>query len=260
MTVQEAQELIGERAELYRSESQQALVSHPPVTPMEMLNRAVSQGADITVLEKLMTLQERWQAQQARRAFDDAIAAAKAEIPIIAKNREVDFTSPKGRTHYKYEDLAEIARVVTPILGKHGLSYRFRTTSNPGDPITVTCILSHRDGHFEENTLCAARDESGNKNNIQAIGSSLTYLQRMTLKAALGLAAAEDDDGRKSGDPQSINNDQLEELHKALIATNSNIDKFCELYRIEALSDLPAAKFDDAKARLAKKAARSAAQ
>lgn len=61
--------------------------------------------------------------------------------------------------------------------------------------VTVTCIISHRDGHFEENTLSAGRDESGNKNSIQAVGSTLTYLQRMTLKASLGLAASDDDDG-----------------------------------------------------------------
>ena len=105
------------------------------------------------------------------------MAAAKAEIPVIAKNRTVDLTSPKGRTHYKHEDLAEIARTVTPILAKHGLSYRYRTSSVPNEPVTVTCIVSHRGGHAEENILAAGRDESGNKNSIQAIGSTITYLQ-----------------------------------------------------------------------------------
>ena len=49
----------------------------------------------------------------------------------------------------------------------------------------MTCVVSHRLGHSEENTLTAGRDESGNKNNIQAVGSTITYLQRYTLKAAL---------------------------------------------------------------------------
>src|SRR5690242_5808471 len=100
----------------------------PAITPMDMLNNAVERGADITVLEKLMALQERWEANQARKAFDEAMAAAKAEIPTIRKNRTVDFTSTKGRTHYRHEDLAEIAETVNPILSKHGLSYRFRTS------------------------------------------------------------------------------------------------------------------------------------
>src|SRR5690242_10821230 len=145
-----------------------------PVTPMEMIGKALQSGASIEVLEKLMALQERWQANQSRMEFDEAMSLAKAEMPVIGKNREVDFTSQKGRTHYKYEDLAEVARVVTPILGKYGLSYRFRTSSNVNEPVVVTCIISHRGGHYEENTLMAGRDESGNKNIIQAISSTLT--------------------------------------------------------------------------------------
>ena len=47
-----------------------------PVTPMEMLDRAVSNGASVETLERLMNLQERWEANQARKAFDDAMAAA----------------------------------------------------------------------------------------------------------------------------------------------------------------------------------------
>jgi hypothetical protein len=151
------------------------------------------------MVDKMLGLVERFEASNARKAFDAALADAKAEIPVIAKSRTVDFTSSKGRTHYRYEDLAEIAKTVNPILGKHGLSYRFRTTAQPNEPVVVTCIISHRLGYYEENTLTGPRDESGNKNSLQQVGSTLTYLQRMTLKAALGLAAAEDDDGKAGG-------------------------------------------------------------
>ena len=213
------------------------------LTPMDMLNRAVSQGASIEVLEKLMTLQERWEANQARKSFDEAMAAAKAEIPVIVKNRTVDFTSPKGRTHYRHEDLAEIARTVTPILAKHGLSYRYRTSSAPNEPVTVTCIVSHRGGHAEENTLAAGRDESGNKNSIQAIGSTITYLQRMTLKAALGLAASEDDDGGASERPDYVSTDQLNRLVALADEVGADKEKFCRYLRVGSLAEIPAEKF-----------------
>jgi hypothetical protein len=87
--------------------------------------------------------------------------------------------------------------VVDPIIGKHGLSYRFRTTQT--DKISVTCILSHKAGHSEETRLPAPPTPSGNKNAIQAIGSTLTYLQRYSLVQMLGLAAANDDDGKAAG-------------------------------------------------------------
>lgn len=216
------------------------------MTPMDMLNKAVAQGADINVLEKLMGLQERWEANQARKSFDEAMAAAKAEIPTIAKNREVDFTSSKGRTNYRHEDLAEIARTVDPILSRHGLSYRFRVTSNVSEPVTVTCILSHRAGHSEETTLSAGRDDSGNKNNIQAVGSAITYLQRYTLKAALGLAAASDDDGNSSEAPDYISGDQLAKIIDLAEAVGADKEKFCRYLKVGSLAEIPAGKFDHA--------------
>lgn len=218
----------------------------PAVTPMAMIDRALASGAAPETLEKLLALQERWEANQGRKAFDEAMASAKAEIPTIRKNRTVDFTSSKGRTHYRHEDLAEIAATVNPILGKYGLSYRFKTTNNPGEPISVTCILTHRLGYFEETTLSARPDDSGNKNLIQQVGSTLTYLQRMTLKAALGLAASDDDDGRASGQRQEdgpITEAQAEAIRSLCEETGTDVPKFCELMHVEAIPDLPASQF-----------------
>lgn len=157
------------------------------VSPLAMLHAAIERGATIEVLTKLMDLSDRWERAQARKAFDDAIAAAKAEIPPIPKNRE-------GHNNRRYADMAGIAKIVDPIISKYGLSYRFRTTQT--DRILVTCVLSHRGGHYEENTLAGPADMSGSKNAIQAIGSALTYLQRYSLVQALGLSSEEiDDDG-----------------------------------------------------------------
>lgn len=166
-------------------------------TPMDMLRIVIEQGADIAKIEKLMELQERFERNEARKAFDAAISAAKAKIKPIAKKRTVDFTSSRGRTNYVYEDLALVAAEVDPILAEHGLSYRYRAMQD-GKKLTVTCIVSHRNGHSEETTLSAENDESGNKNTIQGVGSSATYLQRYTLKLALGLSAAKDDDAQAS--------------------------------------------------------------
>jgi hypothetical protein len=223
------------------------------MTPMDMINRAVTSGASMEVLEKMFALQERWEASQARKAFDNAMASAKAKIPNITKNRAVDFTSAKGRTNYKYEDLGEVARTVNPILAEHGLSYRFRTTSPINEPVTVTCIVSHRDGHFEENTLCAGRDDSGNKNSIQAIGSTLTYLQRMTLKAALGLAASNDDDAKAAGateDDGPISAEQLKTLQDLIAEVKGDEAKACKHLKIETLADLPVSRYARAVAAL----------
>lgn len=224
------------------------------VTPMEMLDRAVSSGASVETLSRLMELQERWEANQARKAFDEAMAAVKANMPRIVKTKKVDFTTGRGRTNYQYEDLASIMDQIGPVLSKHGLSVRYRTSAEPEKPISVTCIISHRLGHSEENTLMAGKDDSGNKNSIQAIGSTVTYLQRYTLKAALGLAAAADDDGSKSDQKQdeakTITEAQQSVVRDLIEQGKLEIEQFCKFWKVEAIAELPMAKFNDVVASL----------
>ena len=88
-----------------------------------MIERVVmSPSADLDKLERMLAMKERLDAQSARVAFAGALASARAEIPPIMKDATVDFTSAKGRTHYKHETLAGIAKVIDPILSHHGLS------------------------------------------------------------------------------------------------------------------------------------------
>ena len=206
-----------------------------PVTPMDMLNRAVSSGADIDMIEKLMNLQERWEASQARKAFDEAVAAAKKEIPPIQR-------SAKGHNEKRYADFAAIAKVVDPIIGAHGLSYRFRTAQS--DRISVTCILSHKAGHSEETTLVGPADTTGNKNAIQAIGSTLTYLQRYSLVQMLGLAAAADDDGKSAAGIATITQEQADEIREVLEAKGKNRAAFLKWAKVEKIEDIAADLFD----------------
>jgi len=220
--------------------------------PAHWLSVAIEKGQSPETLERLMALYERWVANQNRQAFDQAISAAKSEIPTIKKNRKVDFTSQKGRTNYNYEDFAEVARTIDPILAAHGLSYRYHS-SQEGAAVTVTCVLSHRDGYSEETTLTANRDETGNKNSIQAVGSTATYLQRYTLKLALGLAVSDDDDGASGDMAEPISQEQTKTILQLIETTKADIEKFCRYMKVEAVPDIPAAKFKDAIAALESK-------
>lgn len=207
-------------------------------------------------LERMLAMQERIEATQARRAFDQAISAAKGEIPEITKNRHVGFESKReggAKTDYRHEDFAQIARAVDPILAKHGLSYRFRTKQADAR-VEVTCVLAHRDGHSEETTLVSNVDASGNKNPIQAIGSAITYLQRYTLKAALGLAVSNDDDGSASGaqggGKTTITEEQFTQLRELVEAAGADEGRFLRHFRIEQLAELPQARLGEADAML----------
>lgn len=207
-------------------------------TPMEMLGRALERGADISVLEKLMDLQDRHERNQAKKAFDAAIAEAKAKIKPIKKNRE-------GHNNKRYADQAAYANAVDAVLAEHGLTYRYRASQE--DKIHVTCVLSHREGYSEETTLSGLPDASGGKSGMHALGSTLTYLQRYSLTLALGLAAAEDDDGHAAGAGEPIDEDQLATLQKLVSDSGTDIEKFCDYLKVEALPDLRRSQFENAR-------------
>jgi hypothetical protein len=167
-------------------------------TPATLLQMAVSQGADLDKLERLMAMQERWEASEARKAFTVAVTAFKAEPLTVFKRQTVDFSSAKGRTHYKHATLSDVTDVVGPAMAKHGLSYRWDVRQD-GKTVAVDCVVTHALGHSERVSMSGPLDDSGNKNVIQQAGSTVTYLQRYTLLAVTGLATEheKDDDGRR---------------------------------------------------------------
>lgn len=169
------------------------------ITPMQMLQIAIQQGADLDKMKQLMDLQERWEKNEARKAFVVALNAFKANAPKIVKDKQVRFTTTKGVTEYKHALSGAASEQIGEALAQHGISHRWDVEQAEGK-IRVTCILTHAMGHSERVTLAASPDDSGGKNGIQAIGSTVSYLQRYSLFAATGLVPLDaDDDGRGGG-------------------------------------------------------------
>lgn len=159
-------------------------------TPALLLQMAVQQGADLDKLERLMALQERWEANESRKAYDKAFSDFKAESIRIIKNRDVTAGPLNGK---KYAELFAVVNAITPALSKHGLSSSWKLTKDERDWIEVTCTIKHVGGHFESVSMGGPPDAGGAKNAIQARASTVSYLERYTLKAVTGLSEQEDD-------------------------------------------------------------------
>ena len=238
-----------------------------PADPMvSMIERiALDPNADLAKLEKMLEMKERLEEREARRAFDRAMAEAKSDIPPILKTGTVDYTNSKGeRTHFKHETLDGIAAIVDPILSQHGLSYRYRAKQENGN-LFVTCIVAHRDGFSEETTLQGGPDSGAGKNNYQAMGSAATYLQRYTLKLALGLSASKDTDSVSSGpDAETITVDQFITLRDLIEETGTDTGKLMLAFGIKdpdaMLEEFPAKFFEKAKTQLERKKAQQVAK
>lgn len=180
------------------------------ITPMDMLSRAIERGMDPATLKELMDLADRHNANEARKAFVTALNEFKANPPSIFKNKAVAFG--QGKTAYKHATLDNVSGEIGAALAKVGISHRWETEQLEGGMIRVTCVLTHALGHSERVPLQASPDTSGSKNAIQAVGSTVTYLQRYTLLAATGMAVQDqDDDGRlgKKGMAEDVIKDWL---------------------------------------------------
>lgn len=213
--------------------------------PMEMIQSAVEKGMDVESLSRLMDLQERWEAGNAKKMFFQAFNSFQSTVPAIKK------LTPGHNGNYAA--IGDIAEQIRPYLKENDLSYRFEQDHQNG--VTVTCIVSHVDGHSERTTMTAQPDMSGKKNPIQAIASTVTYLQRYTLIGALGITTADQDlDGRLAmAGGNFLGGEQLAELETMLTDTGTDRNKFLAYFKIQSLGDLPESQFAQAVAMLKRK-------
>jgi len=169
-----------------------ALVS-APATPADIVLYAMKNGGSIADIREFMALQREWEADQARKAYVVDMAEFKRNPPHIIKDKLVAFNG----TSYMHATLGNVAGAIVEGLAQHGFSHHWDTEQQQGGQIVVTCIITHRLGHTERTMLSASRDDSGKKNSIQQMASTVTYLQRYTLLGAVGLATHDqgDDDG-----------------------------------------------------------------
>lgn len=188
-------------------------------SPASLIALAVDKDLDIEKLQKLIDMKNANDDKIAKKEFIQALTDFQAECPEIVKKRA------GYENRYKFADIGSVDRTIKPLMKKHGLKkdwkfHHFKSEEKK-PMIRVTCIISHIGGHSEETSMEAEHDTSGGKNEIQARGSSIKYLERYTLEAALGLTTILDDndgaDGQGNlGKLPSIKDSQLGSVIKSI--------------------------------------------
>ncbi len=191
---------VEEKMDEIQTIEKKELVLTENASPIMAMKAFLDSGADLDKIEKLLELQERWEATQAKKAYTESMTEFKANPPEIIKDRCVSYDTSKGKTSYNHATLGNVTNQINSSLSKYGLSAAWETKQVEGK-ITVICKITHRLGHSEFTELSAAPDVSGSKNPIQAIGSTITYLQRYTLLSLTGLATHDQDDDANGADP-----------------------------------------------------------
>lgn len=183
-----------------------AAITTVSATPADLLMHAMNSGADLDRLERLMDMQIKWEQREAHKAYTAAMAEFKLNPPTIIKDKHVSFKTDKGVTQYDHATIGNVVEKIVAALAEHGFSHRWIPTRGEGGMMSITCVITHKLGHSEETTLEAGLDQSGGKNNIQAMISTKTYLERHSLLAATGLATKDqvDDDAHDAERRQDV--------------------------------------------------------
>lgn len=204
-------------------------------TPATLVQMAIESGADLDRLEKLMSMQLTWEANEAKKAYTAAMSSFSADCPTIDKTETVAFSGTK----YTHASLAGTLNQIRGLMSENGLSHSWKTAQeNSG--ITVTCCVQHINGHQECTSITAPPDGSGKKNQIQQIASTITYLERYTLFAILGLASATQDDDAVNAVPVArITANQAADIAALITEVGADKSKFLSWLKIDAITDLP---------------------
>lgn len=229
-----------------------ATVPTPTVTPLVLLEQAIDKGLDADQLGKLMDLQERYEASQAKNAYARAMVACQREMPVIVRNRQ------NNQTNSKYATLETIQEKIKGIYLKHGFSLSHGSADSPmAGHYRATCTVTHEGGHSEFFFLDVPPDDKGikgstNKTAIQALGSSLSYAQRYLECRIWDLTIADqDNDGNRP--TRTINEADAIQLKELIEAKGVDVKRFLDWAEVEKVEFLPQSKHSQAIAFLNRK-------
>jgi hypothetical protein len=187
------------------------VVSQDSQSIMRLVEKAMdTPNFDVEKLNALLAVKERWEAGEAKKAYTQAMTEFKASAPVVTKDRD------NKQYDSRYTSIGNLVNTINPHLSRYGLSARWDIDQSNG--IRVTCVMTHRLGHSESTSMSGPPDNSGKKNPLQEIKSTITYLKAATFEAITGLASTDanlDDDGNGSGG-KGMPQDEFEDFAKRI--------------------------------------------
>lgn len=220
---------------------------------LTVIARAASDpNIDVEKMERLLAMQERMMAKQAEMEFNQDFTVMQAEMPRIKKNGQIVIREVLQSRFAKFED---IDTVIRPIMSKYGFSLSFNSKQAPdGQKVVIYATLAHKAGHSIPGEIPLAVDASGSKNNVQGVGSTISYGKRYLATMLLNLVfEGEDDDGQSAGRGPLITEDQVNWVRDTLLATNSDEARFLKFMDAKSVTMIPAKSFAKAETMLVKK-------
>lgn len=206
---------------------------------MSLLNLAITEKVPVEILERVMVMQDKYDAKIAKEEYYKALSDFQNECPTIGKKNNV--TDNTGKHLYKFASLESIISEVKPLLKKHGFSYSINTEVK-NDMVKSICKVHHKGGHSEISEM-AVPSTSGTKimSAPQKVAGASTFSKRYAFINAFGIMTGENDSGEGLEDPKKFQADTLQEAKGRLVKAVN------EKQLITAWANLPASSKRDPK-------------
>ena len=207
---------------------------------LSIIERVVSNpDVDIEKVERLLTMQTQMVERQAEIAFNEAFNEMQPNLPAIER---------KGKSNNgafaKWEDIQD---KINPVLHASGFGLMFKTDTS--SDVKVTAILRHNAGHKESTDFTLKPDKSGNKQDVHAVASSVSYAKRYAASALLNIrTVGEDDDGGKAAG--AINDSQVKVIRGLIENLKADEERVCKRVKAASVEQMTQKQFDDAMAAL----------
>ena len=181
--------------------------SDSPSTVFGMIERvALDPRAGVEKLERIMGMYDRLKAKEAELAYNAAkgrIQRKLARIRIV-KNRSALYEVGKGKpskgTSFKYAPLEEIDKHLRPLLVEEDMDLSYSDEPREDGRILIRGRLKHLpSGHFEDSFMPAPLDTTGGKSDVQAVGSTNSFLRRYVACNIFNIVVVGDDDDGAGG-------------------------------------------------------------
>lgn len=219
---------------------------------IELRDSAAYKDLSTMIDERLRFKEDTSRSTELNELFS-ALAKAQADM----QSARMASTNPYFKT--KYADLEEIVNASRPCLTKHGLTVIQQIMTHDDGQSMLHTILGHSSGQYIESRMRIIPP----KNDIQTLGSYITYLRRYTYASLVCVVQGEDDDGEvamiearqiiakgpsnkynpKEQSFESITKEQLEEMEYELQGCPDLAEEIMDKMRIQSLADLPKSKY-----------------
>lgn len=185
-----------------------------------------------------------------------ALAKAQGEMRMAHTNSKNPYFKSR------YADLSEVVQAARPVLAKYGLCVMQPVYPTSDGQNIMHTILGHSSGQWIETRMRVLPA----KNDVQTMGSYMTYLRRYCFASLVGVVASdEDDDGEKAmaesrevfakgvalnnkynpreESPDVISKEQMDEFEYELAQYPDIAEQILDGFKIQSIADIPKSKY-----------------